>query len=160
MKEVQIKDHALCMALKEIGLRIPFTHESLQDITELEWTEYMEETNVLWIPIHELDGIQNCRNLICLYLTGNKIRDLSPLEKLENLEELYLGNNPFESLEPIKKLKKLKILNLIGSGALKDLSPLTGLDCLEEIHLSKVEGNREVIEKLAGRCKVVETRGG
>jgi internalin A len=72
-----------------------------------------------------------------LYLSHNKITDLSPLEGLSKVWSLYLAGNKVADLKPIAKLKWLSSLDLRDTG----ISDLTALADLTELKFLMLEKN-------------------
>lgn len=56
-------------------------------------------------PITSLDGIEKFKNLTTLWLSNNKISDITPLKDLTNLTWLYLNHNQIQNLECLNTLK-------------------------------------------------------
>ena len=58
--------------------------------------------------IENLSGLEKCRNLALIKLTGNKIKDLKPLEECVNVQSLDLAKNQIVDFSPLGKLTKLQ----------------------------------------------------
>lgn len=85
--------------------------------------------------IEVLNGIEQCVNLICLYIGYNKITDLSPISGLSKLLKLDLSyNRQLSDLSPIANLVHLQYLNL-HSTKIFDISPLANLEQLTYLNL-------------------------
>ncbi|HID55509.1 TPA: hypothetical protein EYP37_03190, partial [Candidatus Poribacteria bacterium] len=91
--------------------------------------------NAVGRKIVHLEGIEYCTELKKLYLSCNRISDLSPLGSLENLEGLYLDGNEIESIYPLTSLIKIGegegekregiIVHLgLSDNRISDISPL------------------------------------
>ena len=83
--------------------------------------------------VSSLDGLEKFHELERLYLSGNRISDLSPLQGL-NLIELDISNNPVDSLFAIKNHSRLEILKCSNTmiETLQDLhtiKTITRLEC-------------------------------
>jgi Leucine-rich repeat (LRR) protein len=104
---------------------IDFPVHQLYDYEQLELAEY---------EIEDLEGIEFCRHLLSLDLSGNLITDITRLATLKSLEELYLANNQLNFIDRIYPLKKLKVLD-ISNNELEDISTLYHLNNLEYVNL-------------------------
>ncbi|HEY4263059.1 MAG TPA: hypothetical protein VGM98_23055, partial [Schlesneria sp.] len=62
--------------------------------------------------IENLAGLEKCRNLMEVRLTGNKIKDVKPLEECVNIQSLDLAKNQIVDVAPLGKLVKLQYLQL------------------------------------------------
>ncbi len=100
-------------------------------------------------PITSLQGLQNCTNLVNLYLESNNITDLTPLEPLSvtgNLIFLDVDyNNTLSDLSPLSGIKSLQGLEIRSGtaegdvffpGALTNLGPVSTLTNLTELEFS------------------------
>jgi len=85
--------------------------------------------------ISALGGLEHCKDLWTLILSGNQIQDLSPLAALNRLEDLSLEHNDIADLTPLSGLTSLTKL-MLGSNSIVDCSPLSGLTGLLELDLS------------------------
>ena len=98
---------------------------------ELESIRYLRLPNS---EITNLEGIQNCINLECLYLGRNNISDIKPLSNLFNLTSLDLSSNNITDIKPISKLIDLIDLDFEYNN-ISDISPLSELINLESLSL-------------------------
>ena len=73
-------------------------------------------------------------NLTLLYLTGNRLTDLTPLSGLANLTTLSLSFNSISDVTPLSGLANLTNLSL-DRNRLTDLTPLSGLTRLDRLYL-------------------------
>ncbi|WP_415331676.1 leucine-rich repeat domain-containing protein, partial [Clostridium perfringens] len=81
----------------------PITKDALLKITTLDLSD---------MNISNLEGIQNCENLVTLYLSLNQISNIEPLKGLTNLTTLKLNSNQISNIEVLKGLINLKSLDL------------------------------------------------
>nr|WP_309148128.1 leucine-rich repeat domain-containing protein [Listeria ivanovii] len=68
-----------------------------------------------------------------IFLSGNKISDITLLAQLSQLEAVDLDNNNIKNVDALARLPKLKGICL-RENAIKDLSPLKGLENLREVN--------------------------
>lgn len=134
------------LKLREFGtLNINFPVWYLQDYDEMELAES---------GLDSLDGIEYCKYVIVLDLTGNEITDISELWNLKRLEELYLANNQIGYIDALCSLKKLRIVDLSGN-QIDDISPLLQLENLEYINLVGNKIPKKQVEALNAKNVVV-----
>lgn len=108
--------------------------------------------------IFDLRGIENCVNLIELYLSGNPISDISPLASLIRLRKLHIAGARVSDISPLTTLTEMRDLNLrrnyisdisalglltkltdglsLGVNQITDLSPLASLTSLTKLELN------------------------
>jgi Leucine-rich repeat (LRR) protein len=98
------------------------------------YLEEMEDIDLSGLEIEILDGIEHCRYVRNLDLSGNKITDISEMVNLVNIEELYLQNNQIGLIDILYNLRKLRILD-ISANEIDDISPLFGLPRLEYVNV-------------------------
>ena len=108
------------------------------------YLENYEEIEIADYEINNLEGVELCRNVKRIDLSGNNIINLSGLRSLTKLEEIYLADNKINNILPLINLKNLKILDL-SNNHIKDISYLFNLNKLEYVNLS---GNKIAIEQL------------
>ena len=129
---VQIPDPRLRAAIEaSLGKAsgIPITIEEMATLTKL-------------IPrgsIRDLTGIEfavNLRELNAIWVSENKISDISPLAGLTRLRILNLKDSEISDISPLAGLTELEDLNLKDS-EISDVSPLAGLTKLERLDLSE-----------------------
>lgn len=80
--------------------------------------------------ISSLKGLEAFSGLQQLYLSKNKITDISPIAGLTELRRLGLGNNAIADHHPLEKLVNLNALGLSNT-RLSSLNPLAKLNKLE-----------------------------
>lgn len=85
--------------------------------------------------ISSVDALSGLRNLTCLSLNNNTIRDISALSFMTELHELDLSNNAVTNLNAISGLKKLNSLNL-ADNSISSLIPLSGCTNLMLLNVS------------------------
>ena len=100
-------------------------HQYLEDLEEVEMAEY---------EIEQLDGIEFCKYVKVLDLSGNNISDIFSLKDLGYIEELDLSYNQVGIIDVLMKLKNLRILDL-SNNFVDDLSPLFDLNRLEYVNV-------------------------
>lgn len=93
--------------------------------------------------LRNLEGLQYCRNITVLDLSGNALNSLYELSSLTYLTELYLSCNAINDLEPLSGLANLEILDLSGNDV-EDLSPLLSL---ENLSFADLRGNPVIKDK-------------
>lgn len=84
--------------------------------------------------IKSLQGLEHCRELRELVLSGNEIEDLTPLAGLKYLQSVDVSSNKITSLEPLRELKMLQYLN-VGFNQISDLAPLAGHETIWALYL-------------------------
>ncbi|MDD5090142.1 MAG: leucine-rich repeat domain-containing protein [Candidatus Wallbacteria bacterium] len=84
--------------------------------------------------VSTMEGLQYCPNLETVFLSGNRIRDLTPLSGLRKLSTLDLADNLITDLSPLAGLKQLNKLDL-SMNKIVDISPLRGLPQLVSLDL-------------------------
>jgi Leucine-rich repeat (LRR) protein len=86
--------------------------------------------------IESLVGLEKCRNLAQVVLTGNKIKDVKPLEECVNIQSLTLTKNQIADVGPLGKLVKLQYLQL-EDNQVQTIEPLSSLKSLTALYLSR-----------------------
>ncbi len=122
-------------------IHIDFPVYMLDDIEELEMAEYELET---------LDGIEYCRFLRVLNLSGNLLTDISDLCALKNLRELDISYNQIGYIDALSFLKYLVHLD-ISNNFIDDLTPLYHLQYLHSVDISGNPVSREQINYLKSK---------
>jgi len=105
--------------------------------------------------IVDLKGIEHCRNITILNLSGNHIDKIERLSGLGMLELLYLSDNNIESIDCLLNLQNLKELD-ISFNSIEDISVLLKLN--ELIYVNMLDNpikNRDVIKELEDRGIIV-----
>lgn len=97
----------------------------LEDMEEIEMADY---------EIDNLDGIECCRNVLNLDLSGNNLSNIYELRNLKSLKELYLSNNQIGYIDAVIGLKGLRVID-ISHNNIDDLSPLFSLNKLEYVNI-------------------------
>jgi len=92
-------------------------------------------------PVRDLTGIERCKQVATIYLSGTQIADLTPLAKLANLEQLTIAGGKIRDLAPLAGLAKLTYLDLSGN-EISDLKPLSNLKALTALYLSQQQDFR------------------
>ena len=86
--------------------------------------------------IESLAGLEKCRNLALIKLTGNKIKDLKPLEECVNVQSLDLAKNQIVDISPLAKLTKLQYIQL-DDNQVQKLDGIQSLKALGALYLSR-----------------------
>ena len=86
--------------------------------------------------IENLTGLEKCRNLALVKLTGNKIKDLKPLEECVNVQSLDLAKNQIADITPLGKLVKLQYLQL-EDNQIQKIDAVASLKALNALYLSR-----------------------
>ncbi len=105
--------------------------------------------------IFDLKGVEQCRNITILNLSGNHIEKIDRLSGLEMLECLYLSDNDIESIACIADLQNLKELD-ISFNNIEDISVLLKLGDL--IYVNLIENpvkDKKIIQELEERGVIV-----
>lgn len=133
--DVEIPDPQLDQILREILKKKqidkldrskPITEEDLQTVFFLDAPRR---------GIEKLTGLEKCRNLAQVVLTGNKITDVSPLSGCPNLQSLTLKENKIQDLSPLAGLSKLQYLQL-DQNEIRKLDPLASCTALGSLSVS------------------------
>jgi Leucine-rich repeat (LRR) protein len=107
--------------------------------TDVEFPSYylenIDEFELAFSDINDLDGIQFCIHAKSIDLSDNRITDLSPLMGLTNIEELNLSDNQLSYIDAISNLLNLKSADL-SDNLISDISPLFELEHLEYVDLT------------------------
>jgi len=85
--------------------------------------------------IKSLAGLEHCRALASLDLTGNAVADLTPLKGLPRLQQLILATNKVANVAPLKENTALQYLDL-NHNSVADIAPLSGLTNLAVLYVS------------------------
>jgi internalin A len=86
--------------------------------------------------IQDISFLKDLKNLQKLELQNNQIQDVSFLKDLKNLQTLYLRNNQIQDISFLKDLKNLQTLDLWGN-QIQDISFLKDLKNLQSLNLSE-----------------------
>ena len=86
--------------------------------------------------IVSLEGLQFAKKLRTLYLTDNKIEDISQLKYLTDLSDLYLNFNKIKNISPLSSLTNLTSISM-GDNSVTDLSPLSNLTNLNYLDVTR-----------------------
>ena len=134
------------LKLREFGtLNVNFPVWYLQDYEKMELSES---------GLDSLDGVEYCKYVVSLDLTGNEISDITDLWTLKQLEELYLARNQIGYIDALYNLKKLRILDLSGN-QIDDVSPLFQLENLEYLNLAGNNIPQEQMDALLAKDMIV-----
>lgn len=86
--------------------------------------------------IENLTGLEKCRNLAEVKLSGNNIKDVKPLEECVNIQSLYLAKNQIVDITPLTKLVKLQHIE-IEDNQIQKLDGIQSLKALGSLYLSR-----------------------
>ncbi|NLD50272.1 MAG: DUF5050 domain-containing protein, partial [Clostridiaceae bacterium] len=84
--------------------------------------------------ISDLDGIENLKNLLELFLFDNNIRSIECLKEIKNLTVLDLWGNRIQDIGSLRELTGLNVLDL-ACNQIIDISPLEKLDEIRKLSL-------------------------
>ncbi len=114
-------------------------HAETADITQADMESLDED--LFLEDIENLTGLEYATNLKGLYLSGDKIEDLSPISGLTNLEAIAIGSlsdqdnhTKVKDLTPLSGLTKLEAITVVG-GEVKDLAPISELTNLRVLEV-------------------------
>mmetsp|Transcript_7080 Transcript_7080/g.11147 ORF Transcript_7080/g.11147 Transcript_7080/m.11147 type:complete len:408 (-) Transcript_7080:218-1441(-) len=82
----------------------------------------------------QIEGLEGCMNLACLYLYENKIREIVNLDFALNLTHLYIQDNQIAVMENLESLPNLRKL-FIGGNAITEIRGLENCNQLQELHV-------------------------
>ena len=88
-------------------------------------------------PIRTLADLSKMPNLKQIFISMQRITDVSPLADLQNLEVVDLKNNPVTDISPLGGLKFLKRVTLFDT-RITDLSPLSNCPMLSGLDAGKL----------------------
>lgn len=88
-------------------------------------------------PIRSLADLSKMPNLKQVFLSMQRITDISPLAGLPNLEVADIKNNPITDISPLGELKFLKRVTLFDT-RVTDLSPLSLCPMLSDLDAGKL----------------------
>jgi Leucine-rich repeat (LRR) protein len=146
---VDVPDPTLAGALRSaLGWEseAPLTRHALLSVRALE----IEASGDL-----DLTGLEACRNLRALRITGAGISDLSFARRFPGLVDLALPANHIESLDSLGGLASVELLDL----STNDITDLTALAALPYLYNVDLSGNDAVdLSPLAGLVKMKELR--
>jgi internalin A len=105
------------------------------------------------MPVSDLTGLEQCKNLRFLYLQNSPVTDLSPLAKLSQLEAITIQGGKIHDLTPLGGLPKLEYLDL-SHNEIADLKPLMNLKSLKHFisPVTKSEISRHWL--ISRRCNI------
>jgi len=120
--------------------------------------------------IKDLTGLEKCKTLLSIDLSGNEITNLAPLAGLDRVQQLILNQNKISDLTPLATMKALQYIGIEGN-QVKSLEPLKGLDRLSSFYatgnqiedlsplhglpkLHTIQANQNKITKLDGINKL------
>jgi internalin A len=87
------------------------------DISSLDFSKLTSLTrlSLVHVGIERLDDIIYSKTLEQLFLSDNKIKDISKVVELENLESIFLEKNQIKDFSPLFSLKRLQYINIRGN---------------------------------------------
>lgn len=88
--------------------------------------------------IENLAGLEKCRNLALIKLTGNKIKDVTPIAECVNVQSLDLAKNEIVDIAPLGKLIKLQYLQL-EDNKIQKIDSVSALKALNALYLTNNE---------------------
>ncbi len=103
----------------------------------------------------DTEGLEYCRNVRILNISGNDIYNIHDLAELHQLEELYAASNRISDLSPLTGMDFLEIIEL-SDNDIEDISPLLNLAKLRFVNLiGNPVSDRGLIEKLREQKVIV-----
>jgi Leucine-rich repeat (LRR) protein len=110
------------------------------------YLEDFEEIDMAQFEIEHLDGIEHCKHVTKLDLSGNHLTDIQEMCQLKNLEELYVSGNNINDISALCFLKRLRFLD-VSYNDIDDVSPLFQLEGLQYINVvgNKIPDNQRMI---------------
>ena len=142
-KELDITEADSPLTVKDMQKLTSLTAYSL-GISSLKGLEHATNLTGLYVSynrIWDLSPLRGLTNLTDLRLAGNAISDISPLSGLTNLTKLFLGDglpgggNVILDISPLRGLTNLTFLKIVHNH-ITDVSPLSGLTNLTTLNLS------------------------
>jgi len=112
---------------------IAISEEELQSRAQ----ELFESNRMREGSIRSLADLTKMPNLKEVYISMQKITDISPLAALQKLEALDIKNNPVMDISPLSELKFLKRVSLFDT-YVTDLSPLAKCPMLFDLNAGKL----------------------
>lgn len=107
------------------SMQIDLPSYYLEDFEEIDMAEY---------DIENLDGIEHCKHVTKLDLSGNNISDITELCLLKKLEELYISGNQVFEIDSLSYLKRLRFVDL-SHNSITDIGPVLNLDGLQYLNV-------------------------
>ncbi|MDC7227847.1 MAG: leucine-rich repeat domain-containing protein [Spirochaetales bacterium] len=80
--------------------------------------------------LDNLDGIEYCRNIRILNISGNDVSNIWDLQELAGLEELYASGNAIRDIDILSGLHSLEIIDL-SDNDIEDISVLRHMTALK-----------------------------
>jgi protein phosphatase 1 regulatory subunit 42 len=84
--------------------------------------------------IEQIEGLEGCVNLQCLYLTDNRIRIVENLDFAAHLTHLYLQDNEIDDMQNFEPLFNLQKLFISGNN-IQEIRGLEACTNLQELHV-------------------------
>lgn len=105
--------------------------------------------------IQDLTGLEYCKNISRLNLSGNDISNIYDIKGLEFLRELFLAGNSLTDIDHLAGMALLEVLDL-SNNEIDDISPLLTLSNLQFLDIRNNEiTDTSVIEELEKQGVVV-----
>ena len=138
-KELDITDSTQPITIQDMEALTSLTAYRLgiSSLKGLEHATNLTELYVSYNRIWDISPLRGLTNLTKLRLSGNAISDISALSGLTNLTQLFLGDalggNVILDISPLRGLTNLTFLK-IGYNHITDVSPLSSLTNLTSLH--------------------------
>ena len=116
--------------LRQVLNKRPFDLISKTDLAQV------EALDLSHFLLSDLTGLEHCGNLKSLYLSDNRLSDISRLAPMTNLIELDLSRNQIQDLAPCQSMLKLENL-LLSDNLIQDISFLAELENLRVVDLEQ-----------------------
>lgn len=125
------------VAVTDMGriFQLDCPNAGITDITGLEHCRNLTSLDLTGNMVRNIKPLAGMVNLVSLRLTGNGLADITPLAGMRSLNTLFLDGNRVVDLAPLAQLALLESLNAAGN-EIPDLTPLAGLARLKQLDLS------------------------
>ena len=109
------------------------TVDAISDLTGIEQCIDLVEVYLGSNQISDISPLASLANMTVLFLQNNQISDISALANLTNLTRLLLRDNEISDISALSNLTNLNYLN-VGWNQINDISPLANLTTLTELY--------------------------
>lgn len=111
--------------------------------------------DLAFCSLEGIEGIEYCRNLRLLNISGNDISNIYDLQELTQLEELYAAGNAIRDIDALLDLNHLEIVDL-SDNDIEDISALLSMSSLKFVDIRKNPiQDRELISSLEAAGVIV-----
>lgn len=95
----------------------------------------IRELDLSGLGVHDLTGIEYCRDMRVLTINNAEIANFSPISAMRGLHWLYLENDDISNISFLRHTRTLRILDLAGNHV-SDISPIDGCPLLWKVFLT------------------------